>query len=145
MSVKPIPEGYQSVIPYLVGHNIEGLIEFLEKVFDAKVMHRSKRPDGSTGHCEMRIADSVVMLGEPMGDAYPARQAALYVYVPNVDETYKKALAAGAKSQAEPQDHFYGDRSGGFFDPIGNNWWVATHIEDVAPEEIERRMKAAVK
>lgn len=145
MAVKPIPDGYQSVIPYLVGHNIERLIEFLEKTFDAKTIFRSQRPDGSTGHCEVRIADSVVMLGEPMGDTYPARQAALYVYVPNVDETYKKAMAAGAKSQSEPKDQFYGDRSGGFFDPCGNNWWIATHVEDVSHEEIERRMKAAAK
>jgi PhnB protein len=100
------------------------------------------RPDGGVGHCEVRIGDSIVMTGEPQ-DQSKARPSNLYVYVVDVDATCRRALACGARSEREPADQFYGDRSGGFTDASGNIWWIATHKEDVSPEEMQRRAKQA--
>jgi PhnB protein len=96
------------------------------------------RPDGSIGHAEVRIGDSMVMLGQAR-DEWKARPGTLYLYVPDVDATYRRALAAGGASLREPTTQVYGDRSGGVEDPVGNQWWMATHVEDVSPEEIDRR------
>ncbi len=97
-----------------------------------------ERPDGTIQHAEVKIGDSIVMLADAAGEWKP-RPSMLYLYVNDVDETYRLALAAGATSLREPTTHFYGDRSGGVEDPVGNHWWIATHVEDVSPEEIQRR------
>ena len=99
------------------------------------------RPDGTIMHAEVRIGDSRVMMGEPMGSCQPMF-GSLYLYVHDVDAVYKRALQAGATSTSEPADQFYGDRSASIKDPVGNQWWIATHKEDVPPEEIARRAKA---
>ena len=142
MPVKNPPAGYHSVSPYLTVTDVAKLIEFLQVVFDATVVERMTRPDGRVGHCEVRIGDSIVMMGEPQ-DPSKARPSNLYVYVLDVDSTYRRALAHGAQADREPADQFYGDRSGSFIDASGNLWWVATHKEDVSPEEIQRRAKQA--
>jgi uncharacterized glyoxalase superfamily protein PhnB len=99
------------------------------------------RPDGTVQHAEVRIGDSVVMMGEPQGEVQP-RPVNLYLYVEDVDAVYLRAIQAGAKSIGEPKDQFYGDRSGGVEDPSGNTWYIATHVEDVEPEEFKRRVAA---
>ena len=141
MPVQNPPAGYHCVSPYLTVTGVAKLIEFLQAVFDATVVERMTRPDGSMGHCEVRIGDSIVMMGEPP-DPSKVRPSNLYVYVPDVDATYRRALEHGARSEREPTDQFYGDRSGGFIDASGNTWWIATHKEDVSPDEIQRRARS---
>lgn len=136
----PIPEGYRTVTPYLVVTNAAQLIEFLKQAFGAKQMFRMDSPDGSIAHAEVTIGDSIVMLGQTTPDR--AMRAMLHLYVPDIDASYKSALAAGAVSVREPADQFYGDRSAGVRDAFGNEWWIATHVEDVSPKEMERRMAA---
>lgn len=138
----PVPEGYHAVTPYLVVEDAGRLIEFLTAAFAATVLSSHQRPDGKVAHAEARIGDSILMMGSAQGDTKPI-PTALYLYVPNCDELYRRALAAGATSISEPKDQFYGDRHGGIKDPCGNTWWVATHIEDVSQEELTRRMSAA--
>ena len=137
-AVKPIPEGYHTVTPYLVVEGANRLLAFLEAAFGAKVLYRTDRPDGEIAHAEIQIGDSRVMLSGSQPQ-WPALPCALYLYVEDCDALYARALAAGAKSTQEPADMFYGDRHGGVIDPSGNQWWIATHIEDVSPEELERR------
>jgi uncharacterized glyoxalase superfamily protein PhnB len=144
MAVKPVPEGFHTVTPYLVLSGVARLIDFLKEAFDAKEMHRSTRPDGTVMHAQVKIGDSPVMMGEVWGE-FPAKTAALYLYVPDTDALYKRALAAGAVSILEPMDMFYGDRNGGVRDFAGNEWWIATHIEDVPPAELERRAVEVMK
>lgn len=141
MPVQNPPAGYHTVSPYLTVESIAELLDFLEKVFDAKVVEKLTRADGTLGHCEVRIGDSIVMIGHPPPPVQ-TRPSTLYVYVPDVDATFRRAIERGAKSEREPVDQFYGDRSGGFTDPSGNHWWIATHKKDVSPEEIERLAKA---
>jgi uncharacterized glyoxalase superfamily protein PhnB len=144
MAVKPIPDAYHSVTPYLVVPDVDALIRFLKEAFDAVELSRHAAPNGRVMHAEVRIGDSIVMMGEA-NEQYPATQCGLLLYVAEVDDTYRKALGAGARSQSPPADQFYGDRSGGVFDPAGNTWWIATHKEDVSREEMERRMTAATR
>ena len=141
MAVKPIPDGYHSITPFLIVPGAAKLLDFLQQAFEAQELHRLPRPDGTIMHAEVRIGDSLVMMGEPMGDGQPLF-GSLYLYVHDVDAVYKRALQAGATSTSEPADQFYGDRSAGIKDPVGNQWWIATHKEDVPPEEIARRAKA---
>lgn len=141
---KPIPDGFHSVTPFLVAKGIPKLIEFLQKAFNGKEVERCAGPDGMVLHAEVKIGDSIVMMGEARGGC-EAMPCSVYLYVPNVDETYKQALRAGGKSEMEPVDMFYGDRSGAVKDPAGNTWWIATHVEDVPREEIERRAQARAK
>jgi len=141
MPVKPIPDGYHNVTPYLIVPGADRLIEFLKQAFGAKEVERQQRPDGTIMHAEVRIGDSVIMLGDAAGSQWPARPAALYVYVPNTDATYQRALQQGATSLMEPADQFYGDRNAGVSDAWGNQWWIGTHIEDVSREELEKRAK----
>jgi uncharacterized glyoxalase superfamily protein PhnB len=141
MAVKPIPDGYHSVTPYLTIPGVAKLLDFLKQAFEAQELHRMPRPDGAIMHAEVRIGDSRVMMGEPMGGCQPMF-GSLYLYVHDVDAVYKRALQAGATSTSEPADQFYGDRSAGIKDPVGNQWWIATHKEDVPPEEIVRRAEA---
>ena len=140
MAVKPVPEGYHSVTPYLVVNGAARLIEFMKDVFGAE---ETFRMGGDTiMHAEVRLGDSVIMLGDANPE-HPPRATMLHIYLPDADAAYRRALAAGAKSVREPADQFYGDRSGAFVDEFGNHWWVATHIEDVPPDEMERRAAAA--
>lgn len=139
--VKPVPDRYHSVTPYLVVEGVPKLLEFLKDTFNSTELERVPRPDGTISHAEVRIGDSVVMMGEANAQSKPM-PTMLYVYVEDVDAVYKRALHAGAKPVRELKDEFYGDRAGGVADPMGNQWWIATHKEDVSPEELRRRMEA---
>jgi uncharacterized glyoxalase superfamily protein PhnB len=138
MAVNYMPEGYHSVTPYIIAKDAEGLIRFVEQVFAAPVIERMDNPDGTIMHAEVRVGDSPVMLSQA-SDQNPAQPTMLYVYVADVDEAYARGLAAGGTEIQAPKNQFYGDRSGGFADPSGNKWWVATHFEDVGKDEMDRR------
>ena len=143
--VKPIPEGYHTLTPYLVVDGAEKIIRFMKDAFGAQpVFEPMMRPDGKVMHAEYRIGDSVVMISDSSERAQ-ATSAMLHLYVPNVDAAYQKALKAGATSLMEPADMFYGDRSGGVKDPSGNSWFVATHKEDISPQEMQKRAEAFYK
>ncbi len=122
---KYVPDGYHTVTPYLTVQGVAQLIEFLKTAFDAKEKEIHKNAEGLIQHAEVQIGDSVVMLGEARGEWTP-RPSTLYLYVPDVDATYQRALSAGAASVREPADQYYGDRSGGVRDASGNQWWIAT-------------------
>jgi uncharacterized glyoxalase superfamily protein PhnB len=142
--VKPIPKGYHTVTPYLLVKGTAKLIDFLKRAFDAKVFDRMEGPSGKVAHATVRIGDSMVMMGEAHGK-WKAMPAMVYLYVKNVDATYKRALRAGAKSVMKPADQFWGDRHGGVLDACGNQWWISTHIENVSPAEVKRRGEAYMK
>lgn len=141
MTVRPIPEGYRSVTPYLVVDGCAVLIEFVKRAFDAEETFRMDGPGGTVGHAEVRIGDSMVMMADPssFGEIEPPGRVLLHLYVEDVDKTYQKAIEAGATSMREPENQFYGDRSGGVTDPFGNQWWISTHVEDVPPDEMAKR------
>ena len=133
------PNDMPTVIPAIPGG--ARLIEFATRVFGAQVARRYDMPDGAVAHAELRLGDSLIMTGDPQGDhALPA--AAVSVYVADVDAVHALAVAAGAVSKEAPRDQFYGDRTARVVDPIGNQWSIATHREDVSEEEMLRRMKA---
>lgn len=140
MSVKPIPTGYHAITPYLVGHNIARLIDFLTTAFGAVEIERMADPTGRIMHAEVRIGDSMIMMGEANEQSLPL-PTAIYHYVVDCDVTYRRAIAAGGKSLMEPANQFYGDRNAGVEDPSGNKWWIATRVEDVSREELERRAR----
>jgi PhnB protein len=140
MAVQAVPAGFGMLTPYVMVENAAALIEFCERVMGAEVKHMSKHPaDGLVMHASLRVGDSMLMLSDTRPPEWAARPTAFYVYVPNVDELYDRALAAGAISIRAPQVQFYGDRMGGVTDPCGNQWWFATHVEDVSEEEFARR------
>ena len=141
MSVKPIPENYPRVSPYLIVSDVEETMNFIEYVFEGKVREKMKMEDGSVNHGEISIGDSVIMMGKA-SENYPPKEAMLYIYVEDTDKTYKRAIEKGATSVMEPADQFYGDRNAGIKDKDGISWWIATHVEDVSPEEIKRRNEA---
>lgn len=141
MAVKPIPDGYHSVTPYLTVNDPGEVIDFLKKAFDAQETYAMRDSSGKIQHAEVKVGDSILMLGGARGE-WTARPGNFYLYVEDVDAVYKRAIAAGGKSLSEPANQFYGDRHGGVQDSQGNTWWIATHIEDVSPEELERRAKA---
>jgi PhnB protein len=145
--VNPIPEGYPRVSPYLVVDGADAAITFYREVFGANERMRMGGPDGKIGHAEIDIGDSLVMLADPFPDmgATPPQTpgeggVAINVYVENVDDVFQKALARGSTSVREPQNEFYGDRMAAFDDPFGHRWNVMTHVEDVPPDEMEKRM-----
>ena len=144
MAVKPIHDGYHTVTPYLVVAEVAQLIDFLKQAFGAAEIQRTTRPDGSIGHAEVRMGDSRVMMGEAGGE-FPPIPAMLHLYVEDADALYRRALQAGATPLREPEDQFYGERMAGVKDKFGNQWWIATHIEDVSPEEMARRQEAMKK
>lgn len=144
-SVKPIPEDYHVVTPYLVVEGAEKLINFMKQAFGAKETERMSMPDGSIGHAEVRIGDSVIMLGDARGDTWKAMPSSIYLYVTDCDAVYKQALEAGATSLMEPKDQFYGDRSGGVKDPVGNHWFIATHKEELTKDELDKRAEDYIK
>jgi len=138
--LNPIPKGFGTVTPFLKVADAAKQIEFLQKAFAAQITFRMNGPNGSLIHAEAKIGDSMVMIGQaPAGQEM---RSMINLYVPDTDASYHSATAAGATSIREPADQFYGDRSGGVRDICGNEWWMATHIEDVSQEEMERRMKA---
>ena len=139
-SVRAVPQGYHTVTPYLLANNAAGLIEFMEKAFDAKMAYKMLHDDKSILHAAVTIGDSTIMLADSM-EGHPAQQGMLYLYLENVDEVFQKALRAKATSVREVQDEFYGDRAGAVKDPWGNTWWISTHVEDVSDEELEKRAK----
>jgi PhnB protein len=141
MSVNPIRKGYRTVTPYLVVEGVPGLLEFLKGAFKAVEISRHLGPGGRVMHAEITIGDSIVMMGEA-GGPFPARPSCLYLYTEDTDAAYRASLAAGGKSIQEPADQFYGDRTAGVEDPSGNQWWIATHIEDLSEEEMARRSEA---
>ncbi len=144
MAVKPIPEGYHTFTPYFVVEGASNFIDFVKDAFGGQEMYRFQAPGGKVGHAEMRVGDSVLMLADTTAEFSPSKMVS-YLYVPDVDATYKKALAAGARSQREPANQFYGDRVATVTDRWGNTWSIGTHVEDVPPDEMERRMKAQKK
>lgn len=141
MPVKPIPDGYHTVTPYLTVSDLPRLLEFVQAAFGATVTESLAGENGKPRHAEFRIGDSIVMAGQAP-DASQARPGTLYLYVENTDELYRRAAEAGAKTLLEPTNQFYGDRNAGVEDPVGNQWWIATHVEDVSPDEMQRRMAA---
>jgi PhnB protein len=144
-SVKLVPDGYHTVTPYLLVQDAEKLIDFVIKVFDAKETVRMSMPNGTIGHAEVRLGDSVIMLSEAQGGEYKPMPTGIYLYVENCDAIYKLALEAGATSIMQPTDQFYGDRSAGIKDHFGNHWYIATHIEDLSKEELTKRMDEYMK
>lgn len=138
MAVKPIPDGYHTVTPYLIVQGADKLLDFMKQVFAAEETVRMPRADGSVGHAEVRIGDSVVMMGEA-SEQFPSLPGSIHLYVDDCDATYGRALEAGATSVQEPANQFYGDRSAGVRDLAGNLWWIATHVEDVPEEEMAKR------
>ena len=149
--VKPIPDGYHNVTPYLIVDGAGKAIDFYKKVFGAAEKMRMPAPGGKVGHAELTIGDSMFMLADehPEMDhrgphAFKGSAVSLMVYVPDVDATVKTALAAGAKTVRPVENQFYGDRMGTIEDPFGHRWYVATHVEDVPPEEMAKRAAAAM-
>jgi PhnB protein len=146
-----IPEGYNSVTPYLVIKGAAKAIEYYKNVFDAKEVFRMDGPDGKVGHAELQIGNSRIMLadentamGNRSAETIGGSPVSLYIYTPDCDAVVEKATAKGAKILKPVQDQFYGDRSGFFQDPFGHLWGVATHKEDVSPQEMEERAKRAM-
>jgi PhnB protein len=144
MSVKPIPEGYHSITPYLGIKKAAEAIEFYKKAFNASEVMRLTMPDGNIGHAELRIGDSALMLGTPcdqgpLSNPQQAVSIGLHLYVTDVDQSFQQALDAGAQSVSEVKDQFYGDRSGTLRDPFGHLWFLATHKEDLSEKQIRQR------
>jgi PhnB protein len=138
MAKKFIPEGYPQVSPYLIVDEPAALIQFMTDVFGAKETRRHEDDKGRIGHAEMRIGDSVIMMGGAT-EQWPAAPAAMYVYVEDTDAAYQRGLAAGATSLQEPADQFYGDRTAGVRDRFGNQWFIGTHLEAMSEEEMTKR------
>ncbi len=144
-SEKPshVPDGYQSVTPYLTVNGAGALVEFLKKTFDAvEGPHVMRAADGSIKHAEIMIGGSMLMIGEG-AIGMPTMRSMLYVYVEDADATYKRALEAGAKSLMPPVDKAYGDRNAAVEDPSGNQWFIGCRKENLTPEEMEKRTAAA--
>jgi PhnB protein len=152
MAVKPIPEGYHAVTPYLIVNGAARAIEFYKQAFGATEIMRFPGPSNTIAHAEIKIGDSVVMLSDGSGgtelrdpQSLGASPIGLMIYVPEVDKTFKNAVSLGAKQSREVKDQFYGDRSGTLIDPFGHVWTVSTHVEDVSPQEMQKRMAALPK
>lgn len=140
MAVEPIRNGFHTITPYLFAVRAASLVEYLRAAFGAEVTFRKARPDGALLHAELRIGDSMIMLGEAP-DEFGPMPASIYLYVPNCDRVYADAIAAGGTVVFEIMNLPSGERYGGVKDPAGNIWWIATHVEDVTPEEEERRWR----
>jgi uncharacterized glyoxalase superfamily protein PhnB len=136
--VTGIPEGFHTVTPFLQAQNANELLDFIVKAFNGKVTFNMKHDDGKVMHATVKIGNSLIMVSETM-DNMPPVTAMLYLYVEDVDAQYQQALSAQAISVREPKDEFYGDRSAGLKDKWNNQWWIATHTEDVSPDEMEKR------
>lgn len=146
MTVRAIPEGYHSLTPYLIIKGAAKALDFYTKAFGAKELFRMPGPDGKLGHAEMQLGDCRFMLADeaPERDVRAPQGSppvSLMLYCDNVDAMWKRALAAGGKELRKLQNQFYGDRSGTLADPFGHQWTIAQHVEDVSPEEMDKRMK----
>ena len=149
-SVKPVPEGFHTATPTLIVRNAAEAIEFYKKVFDAEERMRMPSPDGKIMHAEIKIGDSIVFLSDEFpnmgGGKSPqtlgGHSGGVYLYVPDVDDVFQRATAAGGKASTPVTDMFWGDRHGNFTDPFGHSWGVSTHTEDVSEEEMEKRAEA---
>jgi len=150
MTVQPIPDGYTSVTPYLVVKGAARALDYYKMAFDAQELMRFKAPNGQIAHAELQIGNARIMLADEMpemGHKSPqslgGSPVGLMLYVDKVDETFERALSGGGTVRQAVTNQFYGDRSGTLTDPFGHIWTIATHVEDVAPEEMQRRMEAA--
>jgi PhnB protein len=150
VAANPIPKGYHAITPYLIARNASAAIAFYKTAFGAEETYRLAQPDGRVGHAELRIGGAVVMLADEFPEmgikappSFGGTPVTLLLYVQDVDAAAARAVAAGAKVKRPVKDQFYGDRSGTFEDPFGHMWTIATRKEDLSPEEIERRAKAA--
>jgi PhnB protein len=148
--VQPIPEGYHSITPYLIVKGGARAIDFYKRAFGATELFRMDGPNGTVGHAEIKIGNSVVMLADEhpqMGARSPetigGTPVSLLLYVENVDQVVERAVKEGAKLQQPIENKFYGDRMGGVADPFGHTWYLATHVEDVSPDEMQKRAAAA--
>jgi PhnB protein len=152
MATNPIPDGYRTATPYLIIKGAAEAIEFYKRVFGATELLRMADPQGRVGHAEIKIGDSVIMLADEqpaMGYRGPrslgGSSVSILLYLEDVDAVFERAVRAGARAQRPVADQFYGDRSGTLEDPFGHVWTVATHVEDVPAEEMQRRAEAAMK
>jgi PhnB protein len=152
MAVQPIPGGYGTLTPYLYIRGAGRAIEFYKSAFGATELFRLAGPDGRIGHAEMQIGTSRIMLADEFPEmdvrgpeSLGGTSVSFLIYVPDVDASFDRAIAAGGKVQRPVKDQFYGDRSGTLADPFGHTWTIATHVEDVPPEELEARSRAARK
>ena len=149
---KAVPDGYHTATPYLIIKGAAAALDFYKKAFGATELFRMASPDGKIGHAEIRIGDSQIMLADEVpGMGYVSPQTlggspvSLMLYVPDVDQLFQQAIAAGGTAQRPVQDQFYGDRSGTLKDPFGHVWTISTHIEDIPPDEMRRRAEAFMK
>jgi PhnB protein len=147
--VKPIPENYNRVMPYLIVDGAAKAIEFYKDIFGATELMRMPAPGDKIGHAEIKIGDQILMLADAVAErghksprTLGGSPVSLVLYVENVDKTVDRAVSSGAKLVRPVEDQFYGDRTGGVVDPFGHEWYVATHVEDVSPEEMQRRSEA---
>jgi PhnB protein len=150
-TVKPIPDGYPQVVPYLYIDGANAAIEFYRTVFGMTERMRMPGPDDRVGHAELQLGDSVIMLADEFPDmdvrgpkAFGGSPVAISLYVEDVDQVFDRAVKAGAKVLREVQNQFYGDRTAQFEDPFGHRWSVATHVEDVPPDEMMKRAAEAM-
>lgn len=148
-NVKPIPEGYHSLTPYLIVRNAAGAIDFYKEAFGAQELFRMPAPGDRIGHAELQVGDSRVMLADEhpeIGAVGPETRGGstvgMMLYVEDVDTVVSRAVNAGAKLDRPVENQFYGDRMGSLTDPFGHQWHVATHVEDVSAEEMQRRSEA---
>jgi PhnB protein len=139
MAAKPVPEGYTTVTPWLISRGTARLIGYMKAAFNAEELARVVMEDGSIGHAEVRIGDAIVMLFDARPD-WPPTPGFLRLYVEDADAVHRQAVAAGGTSVTEVTHLYFGDRVGRVRDPLGNLWWIQTHVEDVTPAEMERRM-----
>ena len=151
MAVKPIPEGYSTVTPYLAVDDASAAIEFYKRAFGAREHVRMPAPDGKIGHAELEIGDSKIMLSDPFPQSKtrPPKElggttSGVFLYVEDVDSAFQQALDAGASVEMAPEDMFWGDRFGSITDPYGHAWQIATHTVDLSPEEIAERGQKAM-
>lgn len=149
-NVKPIPEGYHSVTPYLIIKGAAEAIEYYKKAFGATELFRMPQPDGKIGHAEIKIGDSPIMLADEFPEmnhlgpqSLGGTAVSILLYVDDVDTVFPRAISEGGTEQKPLEDQFYGDRSGTLKDPFGHVWTIATHTEDLSPEEIGKRAAAA--
>lgn len=147
--VNPIPQGYHTATPYLVVRDGRSALEYYQKAFGATNVVVMNGPGDKIGHAEFKIGDSIIMLSEEMGpnrspQTLGGSPVSIFLYVEDVDSVYNQAVKAGGKGDMQPQDMFWGDRFGKLTDPFGHNWALATHVEDVAPEEMQKRAQAAM-
>jgi PhnB protein len=138
MAVHHIPSGFTAITPYLVVEGAARLLDFVQKAFDAEILLRMDGPDGLVHHAQVKLGGAMLELANTAGTWAPM-PAGIHLYVPDCDATYRRALDAGAVSLLVPEDRFYGERSASVTDPFGNVWHIATHTEDVSPEEMKRR------